>query len=73
MGTIDQLLDAIELGHAVGSRRTGHYNHDSKRSTGPYPEPIAISEEPLPGPRVSFERFEDPQTGEFLYRKVAQG
>jgi len=71
MGTVDQLLDALELSHAIGSRRSGHYDHDSKRSTGPAPEPIAVVAAAFDeAPYVVFRRTEDSETGEYLFHAI---
>jgi hypothetical protein len=73
MGTVDQLLDSIELAHAIGSRRSGHYDHDSKRSTGPAPEPIAVAGiATADAVHVVFRRTQDSETGEYLFHAIPE-
>lgn len=75
---INELVKAIDLAQAIGQRPYGHFDHDAKCFSGPSsngshakggdvknslsPSGIEI--------KTRFESFEDPETGEVLYRAL---
>ena len=74
---LDEILDALKLARAVGQIPFGHFDHDADCAIGPRipaqrdrsPEkPRRNGVSSAPTKRVKYERFEDPRTGEPLYR-----
>lgn len=80
MLTLQELLSVLRLARAVGQRRFGHFDHEANSSSGPFPqiidEGVTLQEhrtEEIDAPRqvvARFETFEDPATGEILYRAL---
>jgi hypothetical protein len=75
MPRVDEILDALKLARSVGQLPFGHFDHDADCAIGPYlvadpaksDEELKTEEDPT---AVVYERFEDPRTGEPLYRPV---
>ena len=73
MVRVEHLLDAWKLIRVAGERVYGHFDHDAPHAVGPADLPdtpsldLAVSDaEKSAGP---YEVYEDPKTGEPLYRR----
>lgn len=76
---IEELVKAIDLAQAIGQRPYGHFDHDARCFTGPAGNRNAVFTEGYQATAKSqqsceteprYETFEDPDTGEVLYRAV---
>lgn len=74
MPRVDEILDALKLARSVGQMPFGHFDHDADCAIGPYLVPteealceLSSAADPT---AVVYERFEDPRTGEPLYRPI---
>jgi len=80
MLTLKELLAVLRLAQAVGQRRFGHFDHEANSSAGPFSQTVDqedASQEHVTDERCAslravarFETFEDPATGEILYRAL---
>ncbi len=77
---LEELLAVLRMAQVIGPRRFGHFDHEAKASIGPFPRhredaggpPSGDHSQKTPSDRLvaRYEAFEDPATGETLYRPV---
>jgi hypothetical protein len=79
---LDELIKAVDLARAVGERPYGHFDHDANLLSGPFArnrraltmrsrkKDTAQIEKPTVISNTLYEAYEDPETGEVLYRPV---
>ncbi len=69
------LIPALRMARAVGERVYGHFDHDANCVSGPGASstPAAPTVEPATAALGAYQPFEDPFTGEVLYRLASSG
>jgi len=73
---LKNLIDALRLDRAMGNRPFSQYDVDDSHAIGPsvHPHrpnahaPVELLPSEADSAAVAYERFEDPRTGEVLYR-----
>jgi hypothetical protein len=74
---LEEFIDAVSIARAVGERPYGHFDHDANRLCGPsvrrnssVKHGLSEKEAAVVSSNTFYEVFEDPETGEVLYRQI---